>query len=278
MRSRMRRDDGAPSNDSLLTFGARQLSAEEARTSLEKILVCGATSAIAQAWMRLLAPKGASFFLVARNELHLESVANDLIARGAKAVYAESANLDDTANHPALLERAATLLGGLDCAFIAHGFLGDQSACERDFSLAAASLQTNFISAASLVGWFANYFVAQYRGTIAVISSVAGDRGRKSNYVYGSAKAGLNAFLDGVRNRVDRDGVHVLTIRPGFVATPMTAHLPKGPLFATPDKIAHDIQGAIAGRRDVLYTPWYWRWIMAIVRSIPEWKFKRMNL
>ncbi|MEO6829316.1 MAG: SDR family oxidoreductase [Acidobacteriaceae bacterium] len=245
---------------------------------LEKIVVFGATSAMAQAWMRLLAPAGASFFLVARNAAHLEAVAQDLTTRGATAVYVEFADLDDTATHAAMLQRAVAELGGLDCALIAHGTLGDQAAGEAEFSVAAASLQTNFISAASLVTWLANYFAAQFRGTIAVISSVAGDRGRKSNYIYGSAKAGLNAFLDGVRNRVDRDGVQVLTIRPGFVATPMTAHLPQGPLFATPEMVARDIQKAIEGRRDVLYTPWFWRWIMAIIRAVPEWKFKRMDL
>ena len=243
-----------------------------------RIVVFGATSAIAQGWMRLLAPHGASFFLVARNPGRLESVAKDLVARGAAAVHAETADLDDTARHPALLDRSAGLLEGLDCALIAHGILGDQAACERDFAEAAASLQTNFLSPVSLVTWLANFFAAQHSGTIAVISSVAGDRGRRSNYVYGSAKAGLNAFLDGVRNRVDREGVQVLTIRPGFVSTPMTAHLPQGPLFATPDKVARDILKAVQSRRDVLYTPWFWAPIMAIVRAIPEWKFKRMDL
>lgn len=242
------------------------------------VAVFGATSAIAQAWMRLLAPEGVSFFIVARNPAHLEAVAKDLVTRGATAVYAEIANLDETAGHVALLERAVESLGELDCALIAHGVLGDQAEGEQDFSIAAASLQTNFLSAASLVTWLANYFAHRYRGTIAVISSVAGDRGRKSNYIYGSAKAGLNAFLDGVRNRVDRDGVQVLTIRPGFVATPMTAHLPQGPLFATPEAVARDIQKAIESRRDVLYTPWFWRWIMAIIRAIPEWKFKGMDV
>jgi decaprenylphospho-beta-D-erythro-pentofuranosid-2-ulose 2-reductase len=251
---------------------------EKERRLPEKIVVLGATSAIAQAWMRLLASSGASFFIVARNPAHLESVAQDLIARGAAAVYSEVADLDETAAHPAMLERAVASLNGFDCALIAHGVLGDQNACEKDFAVAAASLQTNFLSAVSLITWLANYFAAQYCGTIAVISSVAGDRGRKSNYVYGSAKAGLNAFLDGVRNRVDRDGVHVLTIRPGFVASPMTAHLPRGPLFVTPDVVAHDILKAIESRRDVLYTPWFWRWIMAIIRLVPEWKFKRMDL
>lgn len=245
---------------------------------LEKVAVFGATSAMAQAWMRLLAPSGASFFLVARNAAHLEAVAKDLATRGAKAVYVEFADLDDTSGHSALLERAVSSLGGLDCALIAHGTLGDQAAAEADFATAMASLQTNFLSAVSLVTWLANFFRAQFRGTIAVISSVAGDRGRKSNYVYGSAKAGLNAFLDGVRNRVDRDGVQVLTIRPGFVATPMTAHLPQGPLFATPERVARDIQKAIEDRRDVLYTPWFWRWIMMVIRAVPEWKFKKMDL
>ena len=243
-----------------------------------KIVVFGATSAIAQAWMRLLAPHGASFFLVARNATRLESVANDLVTRGAAAVYAETADLDQFATHPALLERAVSSLGGIDCALIAHGVLGDQTAGEKDFTLAAARLLTNFLSAASLVTWLANYLAAQYSGTIAVISSVAGDRGRKSNYIYGSGKAGLNAFLDGVRNRVDRDGVQVLTIRPGSISTPMTAHLPQGPLFASPETVARDILKAIQSRRDVLYTPWYWRGIMAIIRMIPEWKFKRMDL
>ncbi len=242
------------------------------------ILVLGATSAIAQAWMRLLAPDGASFFLVARNAAHLESVAKDLITRGATTVYVETTDLDQTAVHVDLLERAVAALGTLDCALIAHGVLGDQAAGERDFAIAAASLQTNFLSTVSLVTWLANYFAAQYHGSLVVISSVAGDRGRKSNYIYGSAKAGLNAFLDGVRNRLHRDGVQVLTVRPGFVSTPMTAHLPQGPLFATPDAVAQDILQAIEYRRDVLYTPWFWRWIMAIIRAIPEWKFKKMDL
>lgn len=244
----------------------------------KKILVLGATSAIAQAWMRLLAPDGASFFLVARNAAHLDSVAKDLATRGAAAVYLETADLDQTAEHVSLLERAVAALGGVDCALIAHGVLGDQAAGERDFAVASASLQTNFLSTVSLATWLANFFAAQYRGGLVVISSVAGDRGRKSNYIYGSAKAGLNAFLDGVRNRVDRDGVQVLTVRPGFVSTPMTAHLPQGPLFASPDAVAHDILRAIEHRRDVIYTPWFWRWIMVLVRAIPEWKFKRMDV
>lgn len=270
------RSRDATKNESALP--PRRFSAPRELQPMGKIAVFGATSAIAQSWMRLIAPGGARFFIVARNSAHLNAVAQDLATRGASAVYTETADLDETAAHAAMLELAVESLGGLDCALIAHGVLGDQRAGEEDFAVAAASLQTNFLSAVSLVTWLANYFSAQDRGTIAVISSVAGDRGRKSNYIYGSAKAGLNAFLDGVRNRVDREGVQVLTVRPGFVATPMTAHLEQGPLFVSPDAVARDIQKAIRSRRDVIYTPWFWRWIMAGIRAVPGWKFKKMDL
>jgi decaprenylphospho-beta-D-erythro-pentofuranosid-2-ulose 2-reductase len=128
------------------------------------------------------------------------------------------------------------------------------------------------------VTWLANYFETEKRGTIAVISSVAGDRGRKSNYVYGASKGGLNVFLDGVRNRIDRAGVQVLTIKPGFVATPMTAHVRQTALFAQPGRVAQDILRAIDRRKDVLYTPRFWGAIMLVVRSIPRRIFKKMNL
>ena len=156
--------------------------------------------------------------------------------------------------------------------------LGDQHAAEADFEVAAAILHTNFISTVSLLTWLGNYFQAQRGGTLAVISSVAGDRGRKSNYVYGASKGALNVFLEGLRNRIDRDGVHVLTIKPGFVATPMTAHVPHNALFASPDQIARGILKAIERRRDVAYLPWFWFWIMLLVRAIPSRFFKKMNM
>ena len=139
-------------------------------------------------------------------------------------------------------------------------------------------LRTNFLSAVSLITWLSNYFESTRQGTLAVISSVAGDRGRKSNYVYGASKGALNIFLDGVRNRVDRAGVQVLTIRPGFVSTPMTAHLPQGPLFASPARVADGILKAIAQRKDVLYVPGFWALIMWVIRNIPQSIFKKLNL
>ncbi|HTW49125.1 MAG TPA: SDR family oxidoreductase [Acidobacteriaceae bacterium] len=243
-----------------------------------RVLALGATSAIAEATLRLLAEQGASFFLVARNPEKLAAVRDDLQTRGAAAVTGAVADLDDTAGHPALLEQAVSTLGRIDVALLAHGVLGDQAAAEQEYAAAEAILQTNFLSAVSLIGWLANYFEAERRGVIAVISSVAGDRGRKSNYVYGASKGGLNIFLDGVRNRIDRAGVHVLTIKPGFVATPMTAHLPQNALFAQPAQVARHILRAIDKRKDVAYVPPFWGLIMLAVRSVPRRIFKKMNL
>ena len=244
---------------------------------MRRVVIFGATSAIAQACARLFAAAGDPLFLVGRNPERLEAVVQDLRTRGAK-VESYAVDLADTDAHEALVARAHDALGGLDVALIAHGTLGDQKACEKDWSLAARELQTNFLSAASLLTHLANRFEAKGRGSLAVISSVAGDRGRQSNYVYGSAKAGLSAFTAGLRNRLARAGVQVLTIKPGFVDTPMTAHVPKGPLFVGPEKIARGILRAIDRRKDVVDLPWFWRWIMLVIRSVPERVFKKLSL
>jgi decaprenylphospho-beta-D-erythro-pentofuranosid-2-ulose 2-reductase len=243
-----------------------------------RVLVLGATSSIAIATMRQLAGPNTRFMLVARNRDRLTAVAQDLHTRGALEVDTWVMDLDDTAAHREMLTSAAERLQRIDLALIAHGVLGDQQAVEADFEAAAAVLHTNFISAVSLLTWLGNYFQAQRGGTLAVVSSVAGDRGRKSNYVYGASKAALNVFLEGLRNRIDRDGVQVLTIKPGFVATPMTAHVAKNALFASPQQVARGICKAIEQRRDVAYVPWFWAVIMLLVRSIPSRFFKKMNL
>lgn len=244
----------------------------------KRILILGATSAIAAAVARELIAPDARFFLVARNASRLEAVRGDLLTRGAASATACAMDLDNTDAHEPVLKRAVADLGSLDLALIAYGVLGDQIEAQATFPAAAAILHTNFFSAVSLITWLANYFEQQHKGTLAVISSVAGDRGRKSNYVYGASKGALNIFLDGVRNRVDRSGVHVLTIRPGFVATPMTAHLPQGPLFASPSRVGQAVVKAIAARKDVAYVPGFWRPIMFVIRSVPEFIFKKLNL
>jgi decaprenylphospho-beta-D-erythro-pentofuranosid-2-ulose 2-reductase len=254
------------------------LADRKAGSISQRVLALGATSAIAQATLRIMAENGAAFFLVGRSAQKLAAVRDDLHTRGASEVIAFVADLDDTNVHPAILERAVSELGGIDIALLAHGVLGEQSEAEANYATAEAILHTNFLSAVSLITWLANYFEAERHGTIAVVSSVAGDRGRKSNYVYGASKGGLNIFLDGVRNRIDRAGVQVLTIKPGFVATPMTAHLKKNALFAQPGEVGRDIVRAIAKRKDVVYTPAFWGLIMLAVRSVPQRVFKKMNM
>lgn len=244
-----------------------------------RVLVLGATSAIAQATVRLLAEQeGVSFFLVARDGQKLAAVQSDLQTRGAQAVCALTLDLDQIDAHREMLASAASTLGSIDLALIAHGVLGNQAEAQADARIAEEVYRTNFLSPASLITWLANYFEGRGAGCIAVISSVAGDRGRKSNYVYGASKAALSVLLDGVRNRIDRSGVHVLTIKPGFVATPMTAHLPRGPLFAEPRVIGRGILRAISRRQDVVYLPGFWRPILWIIRLIPGRIFKNMNM
>lgn len=243
-----------------------------------RVLVLGATSAIAIGTMRPLAKRGASFYLVARNAEKLTAVSSDLLTRGAAAVFTRVMDLDDISAHDVMLAEAANELGTIELALLAHGVLGDQEAAQANYATTEAILRTNFLSAISLITWLANYFEASRQGVLAVISSVAGDRGRKSNYIYGTSKGALNIFLEGVRNRIDRSGVHVLTIKPGFVATPMTAHLPQNGLFAHPAIVGQGILNAIADGKDVVYVPPIWALIMFVIRSIPNFIFKKLNL
>jgi decaprenylphospho-beta-D-erythro-pentofuranosid-2-ulose 2-reductase len=245
---------------------------------LSKVLIVGATSAIAHETARLFAKEGARLFLVGRNAAKLETVAADLTVRGAKQVETMVLDANQLDRHQELFDRAVESLDGLDTVLIAHGTLTDQAKAEQSVEETLSEINTNFLSAVSLSTITANYFEKQKRGCLAVISSVAGDRGRQSNYVYGAAKGGLNAFLSGLRNRLFKSGVTVLTIQPGFVATPMTAHLKQGLLFASAEKVGADIYRAIQKKRDVLYTPFFWRYIMFIIKNVPEPVFKRLKL
>jgi decaprenylphospho-beta-D-erythro-pentofuranosid-2-ulose 2-reductase len=254
-------------------------SATQNTTTLpQKILVLGATSGIAEATCRIWAAQGASLFLVARNAEKLAAVAADLKTRGASYIDTAVADLDETEQHPALLAHAINSLTGMDIAYLAHGILGDQTHAEQNFNSAAQIIHTNFMAPVSLLTWLANFCVQRHAGTIAVLSSVAGDRGRKSNYAYGSSKAGLSAFLDGLRNRIDREGVTVLSVKPGPTKTAMTVGMPNSEKFADVDSVAESIVSAINKRKDTLYVPFQWRPIMFIIRNIPERIFKKLNL
>lgn len=243
-----------------------------------RVLIVGATSAIAVETARLYAARGARLFLVARHPERLAAVAADLDVRGASAIH--TAVLDATDHHRAddVVASAWTAFGGLDVALIAHGVLPDQAACEASADEALRAIDVNFGSVVALLTPLANRFAQVRAGCIAVISSVAGDRGRQSNYVYGSAKGGLDRFLQGLRNRLHRAGVAVVTIKPGFVDTPMTSALPKNALFASARRVGRGVYRAIEARRDVAYLPWFWRPIMLLVRSLPEPVFKRLRM
>jgi decaprenylphospho-beta-D-erythro-pentofuranosid-2-ulose 2-reductase len=246
---------------------------------MKNILIVGATSAIAIACARQWAAQGARFFLVARNGERLKQVADDLSARGAQLAACHQLDINSLDRHSGMLERCAAELGALDIVLVAPGTLPDQAACQADPTVAVREFNTNVTSVIALLTPIANTLEAQRRGALAVISSVAGDRGRPSNYLYGSAKAALSAFCEGLNARLFKAGVHVLTIKPGFVATPMTAGLPlPGPLVATADKVASDIVRAVEKRKDVRYTPWFWSIIMLIIRSVPRFAFKRASL
>jgi decaprenylphospho-beta-D-erythro-pentofuranosid-2-ulose 2-reductase len=244
-----------------------------------QILIIGATSAIAQSVARIYAESGARFFLVARDASRLDAVADDLRVRGAAAVECLAADLGEYDRHPEIIAAAFDAYSGLDTVLIAHGVLPDQEQCQASVKETLASMDINFLSAVSLLTPIANRFEENRRGTIAVISSVAGDRGRQSNYIYGAAKSGLDAFLQGLRNRLSKADVHVLTIKPGFVDTPMTAHIPeRGALWAQPEDVAQGIVSAIDKQKDVVYLPRFWALIMLIIRSIPERIFKKLSL
>ncbi|MCB1920790.1 MAG: SDR family oxidoreductase, partial [Candidatus Competibacteraceae bacterium] len=209
----------------------------------------------------------------------LATIACDLEIRSGQPVVQESLDLDRIDQHSALLERVYQALGNLDVALIAHGILPDQPACQQSAAAALAAIHTNALSVISLATLLANDFEAQGRGTLIAISSVAGDRGRQSNYVYGAAKGMVTLFLQGLRNRLSCKGVQVITVKPGFVDTPMTsAFEKKGLLWAQPDQIAQGIVAAVDQDRNEVYLPWFWRWIMLIIIHIPESVFKRLKL
>jgi short-subunit dehydrogenase len=245
---------------------------------MKTILIIGATSAIATSCARRWVGQGATFFLVGRTAEKLGQVADDLIARGA-VVHTHVLDLTHFDQHSAMLDACYAALGQIDIALIAHGTLPDQRTCEQDAQLAVQEFTTNGLSAIALLTDLANRMEAQKFGCIAVISSVAGDRGRPSNYLYGAAKGAVTDFCSGLRGRLFKSGVQVLTIKPGFVDTPMTQGLalPKL-LLVTPDKVAQDIVRAVEKGRDTLYTPWFWRFIMLIIIHIPGALFKRLGL
>ncbi len=246
---------------------------------MKKIIIAGATSAIAASCARLWAADKAEFFLAARNSQKLKEVADDLTVRGASAVHMFEIDLSDNEKQQSMLDDCFAKLGSTDIALVCYGTLPDQEKCEQDAGYAAGEFANNGSSTINLLTLMANKMEKQGAGSIVVVSSVAADRGRRSNYLYGSAKAAVSTFCAGLRLRLMKSGVNLLVVKPGFVATPMTAHLdlPKA-LTVGPDRVARDIVNAIDKRRGRLYTPWYWFFIMLIIKHLPEPIFKRLPI
>lgn len=245
---------------------------------MKNIVIIGATSVIAENVARIYAKQGHNLYLVARNEEHLNGMAYDLSLRGANAVHVECLDVNQFDKHDGVLDNAFAEFKTVDLLLIAHGTLPDQKACEKDVAVLLQELNTNAISTVAMLNQAANLFETQKSGIIAVISSVAGDRGRQSNYVYGAAKGMVSIFLQGLRNRLYPANVNVLDIKPGFVDTPMTAHFPKNFMWAKPSDVAQSIVKGINKKKHTIYTPSFWRLIMFIIRQIPESIFIRLKL
>ena len=245
---------------------------------MANILIIGANSAIAKATARLYAKPGNQLYLIGRDEKRLAMLSQDLQARGAAQVDVAILDVSHFDLHLSTIDAVYQTMGSIDIVLIAHGTLPDQQHCQDDHNACIEQININGVGTLSLLTILANRLEQQKKGTLAVITSVAGDRGRQSNYVYGSAKSLVSVFLQGLRNRLHRRGINVLDIKPGFVDTPMTAAFPKGPLWASPEKVATDVTRAIDKGKHTVYTPFFWRYIMLIIRNIPEFIFKKLSL
>lgn len=251
--------------------------------SAQGVIILGALSTIAEALARQLAADGAALVLAGRSADRLSQLQCDLEARGARAAIAwpiDLANADDAQTQ---LEAMAAALGGqVDAVVLIYGTLGDQRLAEAEPGSGELDriLTTNFTSAARWCVAAAAILERQKRGTLLAVSSVAGDRGRQSNYAYGAAKAGLTVLIEGIAHRLAPNGARAVVVKLGFVDTAMTAHIKKGgPLWAKPDAIAEHLKRLISKRsKPVVYLPWFWKPIMAIIRNVPTPLFHRTKL
>ena len=245
------------------------------------VLILGATSSIARAVGHRLAGEGADLILAGRDADDVERTASDLRLRHGVRVAAERFDALDFNSHAAFFGScvaAAEAWGAAEFGIVlCHGYLPDPKEA-TDPCVVRRVIDTNYTSAVSVLNLAADYLESRRGGFICGLSSVAGDRGRQSNYLYGSSKAALSTYLQGLRNRLTRSGVRVVTVKPGFVDTKMTFGLPGMFLVASPDRVARDISLAVRRGRSVVYTPWFWRYIMLVIRAIPEFIFKRMKL
>ncbi|MDF0599791.1 SDR family oxidoreductase [Psychromarinibacter sp. C21-152] len=240
-------------------------------------IILGATSSMARALARALAAEGHMLILAGRDGAELEAIAADCRLRGAAAAETAAFDARDAGSFTPLIDRARAAEGIVNAAVFV-GSMPEQSAIDADPSLLDGTVTDSFTGPARFLQMLAPVIEEKAAGTVVGVGSVAGDRGRLGNYVYGAAKAGFATYLSGLRNRLTRAGGHVVTVKPGFVDTGMTWGIEGMFLVAQPDKVAADILKAVARRRNVIYTPFFWRGIMAIIRAIPEPIFKKLSI
>lgn len=243
---------------------------------MSNVLILGAASDIAEAIAYAYAGRGSTVMLAARTITRLERVQADMLVRFGKSPFLLEFDALDYNGHQRFYKNLPVSPDIVVCVF---GYLGDNEKALHDFSEAKNIIDVNYTGAVSILNAASEQFIEKGSGTIIGISSVAGERGRQSNFHYGSAKAGFTAYLSGLRNYLFHKGVHVLTVKPGFVKTKMTAEMPLNPrLTASPQQIAKDVLKAADKKKNVLYSLWMWKYIMAIIRSIPEGVFKKLKL
>jgi short-subunit dehydrogenase len=238
-------------------------------------LVLGASSSVARAFARLVAERGGDLILAGRDVRDIERIAADARIRGALRADVRAFDAIDRAGHEAFV---ADLPRRSMNVFLAFGMLAPQGEIDRDPALAQQIIAVNYLGAVSVLSRLAPRMVEEGKGAIVVLSSVAGDRGRPSNYLYGSAKAALNAYLQGLRAACNAKGITVTTVKPGFMDTSMTFGMGGMFLVASPESCARACLEFAAKGRDVAYFPWFWRLIMAVIKAIPERIFKRLRL
>lgn len=250
------------------------MSAQDGR---QGVVVLGATSAIAQAVARELAQAGHAVVVAARDSEENEALAADLRVRYGVAAQAIAWDAGEFDAHEAFVQQCVDALQDrIEGVVLCSGYMEDQTRAQNEWPIAQRTIDVNLTGSISVLERFARHFEAKGAGWMAVVSSVAGDRGRQSNYIYGASKAGLSAYLEGLRNRLYHKGVHVMTVKPGFVDTKMTWG--QVPFAAAPEKAAKDIVRGIEKRKNVVYVPFFWRYIMLLIRHIPEWQFKKMKM
>ncbi len=245
---------------------------------MKKVLIIGATSAIAEATARLWANAGHQLYLLARDEQKLITIAQDLKIRGAAQVDYAAADFDQTMKHAKLIQQSLSSLHTFDYVLIAHGYLPAAHISDHNIPLALASFHTNAVSTLSFIHFIIQQFKQQKYGTLAVITSVAGDRGRQSNPIYAAAKAAVSVFLQGLQHQFYRSNIHIIDIKPGFVDTPMTAEFKKGLLWAQPETIGQGIAQVFQQPKNCIYLPQFWRYIMLIIRWLPDFILHRTKL